>query len=58
MNDPEIFELGLHEHHVINQTPSETIIIFRVSGGWIYIFNEVEEPSTSVFVPYNNEFSQ
>ena len=51
----EIYELDLHEGTWIKEEEDNFTWILRVPGGWIYMFPKCN-PSSRVFVPFNNEF--
>ena len=51
-----VYDMELHDMVKIN----DGLMIFRVSGGWIYAFNNCNEYGNSIstcFVPYSTEFS-
>jgi len=48
---PDIYNMELHEKLTWNG-----LIIIRVPGGWIYIYENGK--NIAVFVPFNSEFQQ
>jgi hypothetical protein len=56
-NDVDIYAMGLHDYIEIEDRAFRGSIL-RVAGGWIYQ-SEARgyETITTVFVPFNNEFS-
>jgi len=58
MGEKTIYDLKLHESIYVCEKPS--ILVVRVPGGWIYnIQYPIEEGhDTSVFIPYDDEFTK
>lgn len=57
-----IYDLNLHEETTLINTSCLELTVTRVPGGWIYEHMYYSESgvlsSSSVFVPYNNEFKE
>lgn len=53
----KIYDLKLHESHVINSSPQNKVTVLRVHGGWIY-FLISDRGVSSTFVPYTKEEGQ
>lgn len=61
-----IYDLELHEGIVVVDSPTQSISVARVPGGWFYTTVLVIQSETgnktasvsSVFVPFNKEFQK
>jgi len=50
---------SIHDMKLHTELNFNAFKIFRVPGGWVYIFTDIYgEHPMSVYVPFNNEFQE